>query len=538
MAGLGFFPAPLDDELAYSMLARYRACLGTESAPLRRAAFGPAVTHVGVLMPGGLCALARAIPEECGLDAAALARRHTVLPYYAPFLPRADHARVLRSTNRGWARGEYGAVGLFRSTVPRHHLLNFCPSCAREDVALCGMAGWKRSHQLPGVFVCHRHGTALRRSALSARNRATFDLCPTGVEDGEPVRCWMRAEAALRLARTSGQALGWASGPVSAPVLASAVLDLLGEQGWVKADNVRRADLCGALAAWLGVDADVREGARRFGAGPKALQELYKPCRARPVHPLRYLLVLSFLGKTPADLMERCAEVGRTVRRAVPRRLRRPPAQHAPPETDPHLLERSKERLLAWKGPIRRSARGFRPELHIAYNYLRRHDPAWLKAAVLAKSPGVSRRGVPKVEWAERDAAFATAAAEAVRVLLSAPGRPRRVTKNGVVKRLGAGARLRLDEERLPRTAAVIRAAVEDDEAIARRRVEWAAEELRRRGEPLTATRLGRLACLGWGRRDAAGRHAREAIAALVRSGPLQPCGGKPMVPGRAQEGT
>lgn len=162
---LPYAPAPFDDELAFSLLARARTAL----VPPSRAAFSLRVFGVRAAvatadLPGRLDRIGLAL----GLDGSSLARRHTLLPYYASSHPSAIGRSVevdLRGDAPVGAHVRLG-VAAFRVQPPR--TLRFCASCRAEQLADQGDAGWLRAHQLPGSLVCPAHGEPLMSTSVGA----------------------------------------------------------------------------------------------------------------------------------------------------------------------------------------------------------------------------------------------------------------------------------------------------------------------------------------------------------------------------------
>lgn len=182
----GFCPNPFEDELLYSVLARMRVMLGeTSSQHLFRAAFGyTSPSRIDATLPTNLTLfvnrMAYGIPGGCD----ALIDRHTALPYLSRFMEPVTYQHV-----RARMKGHDVSASLTRRLLQDNSRLwqdslAFCPSCVVADIENHGMPGFRRVHQMPGVFVCPRHETALR-STLGSK-QANYDLiaCPLEPEAG------------------------------------------------------------------------------------------------------------------------------------------------------------------------------------------------------------------------------------------------------------------------------------------------------------------------------------------------------------------
>lgn len=90
--------------------------------------------------------------------------KHTVLSNYLPFMSEAS-ARSLVQTLR--VPGPYQTANTFLKELshpyPKQRHLRLCDMCVSEDETVRGFAHWRRDHQLPGVYRCPKHRTALRQ---------------------------------------------------------------------------------------------------------------------------------------------------------------------------------------------------------------------------------------------------------------------------------------------------------------------------------------------------------------------------------------
>jgi Tn7-like transposition protein D/TniQ protein len=163
---IGFFPEPYPDELFYSLCARYhQRAMYTSPLATTRDLFGAAHTRITIDLPGHLNRLATALPPGHGYSVERLINEHTLLPFYAPFMPPERFGR-LRQDMAGDARGGFIHVqtGILNSKI-RLESLRFCPRCVKEDRRRYGETYWHRLHQVPGVMVCPEHAVWLEQSS-------------------------------------------------------------------------------------------------------------------------------------------------------------------------------------------------------------------------------------------------------------------------------------------------------------------------------------------------------------------------------------
>lgn len=156
MSDLLFFPMTMPGEMLHCRITRYHFLSGNKTVgETFRDLFGSDVFSIGTL-PKRLEVLAARLPGDAEANLEELISTNTTFPLYRPFLGIAQE-------------GNDGATGLSFCRVARvprregsvHGKAKLCPSCVQQDLLELGYAYWHRSHHIPGVSVCWRHGDLL-----------------------------------------------------------------------------------------------------------------------------------------------------------------------------------------------------------------------------------------------------------------------------------------------------------------------------------------------------------------------------------------
>lgn len=92
-----------------------------------------------------------------------LINKHTILPYYIPFLPTQRCEEIIEEIKYKDCRGIYNKMGITAGSVCRKEGIYYCPICAKNDIDLQGEAYIHREHQLQGIFLCPHHGELLKK---------------------------------------------------------------------------------------------------------------------------------------------------------------------------------------------------------------------------------------------------------------------------------------------------------------------------------------------------------------------------------------
>jgi hypothetical protein len=172
----GFFPELYPDETLHSACSRYHARAGYRT----REATGRDLLRaerlkVAIDLPSNLDALVASLPPGHRYTVDYFIGRHTLLPFYTPFLP-PERVTTLRADMRGSGSGSiHGRIGILTSGIGPEQL-RFCPECVRADREKYDDGTyWHRLHQTPGVEVCHLHGIFLQDSGVHYRHRSHHD---------------------------------------------------------------------------------------------------------------------------------------------------------------------------------------------------------------------------------------------------------------------------------------------------------------------------------------------------------------------------
>lgn len=156
-------PEILPDEFVLGYRSRLRILNGFADSEQLMAALLPK-TRRSISSQTGTAGIT-AIATLLGMDCTELVRGHSMIPFIRaiaqrdPDQPHGDPAGAQRLVRSG-LREIRGAA---------HH----CPACVAEDMDFRGIPYWRRSHQIPGLDWCPKHG-----HPLVVGERTLFDHLP------------------------------------------------------------------------------------------------------------------------------------------------------------------------------------------------------------------------------------------------------------------------------------------------------------------------------------------------------------------------
>jgi hypothetical protein len=162
---IGSFPDPYPDELLYSVCARFQARMQYPNKKIpQQQLFSTTCRTAAVDLPSNIKHLLSNLPPLHRYTADQIIDGHTLLPYFAPFLP-CERVTQLREDMQG-AGGLriHRRSGVMASRIPTTARFRFCPLCVDKDRERYGETYWHRIHQTTGVEVCHAHEVFLINS--------------------------------------------------------------------------------------------------------------------------------------------------------------------------------------------------------------------------------------------------------------------------------------------------------------------------------------------------------------------------------------
>lgn len=156
---LGYFPAPYEDELFYSVIARYHVHSGNFNfVDTIRDLYGKTQLKAVPDLATNLNTVYENLKIFNYLPIEELMEKHTMYLYYTNFTNSKVKDRtkqiILYESNLSKA---YRILGILGNKIKEPNFFRFCNKCLEEDLKKYGENYWHLTHQLPSVFYCHKH---------------------------------------------------------------------------------------------------------------------------------------------------------------------------------------------------------------------------------------------------------------------------------------------------------------------------------------------------------------------------------------------
>ena len=156
---IGFFPELYENELVYSLLARYYVRSGymqykhVSEDLFENHKIKPSIEFINKLTT---CAYDRLTREKTIQE---IIMQHTMYPLYAAFLP----VEIKKESFQKLCKMDRVYNDLLKIPLQEKYL-RYCPLCAEEHRKKYGETYWNREHQISGVHICHKHKCYLKNS--------------------------------------------------------------------------------------------------------------------------------------------------------------------------------------------------------------------------------------------------------------------------------------------------------------------------------------------------------------------------------------
>lgn len=482
------FPIPYNDENFYSIVSRYKRmnALSDKNSlfedfcnRIERQSFMLLPIHIGELIKN--------LPYTSKITERYMIYKHTIFPYLTAFIPDERAEKVFGEMIEGRRKSPIVRVGMNSSPVKFSRHMKLCPECIQSDIEATGEAFWRRLHQIPGVYFCKTHGCILKESKVIMNDNQKEFICAdeidlnkenpdvsdsqiskfhnTNIKYIEAVEYLLNNELERNpydfftdfyIDKLRHYKLASRSGVIN-------IKELLREfKSYYSEDylNIMQSNY---------EEDDEHNWLRLF---------VRKNDKSKNV--LRHLLLLQFLDTSVEELFNTDNVQGKYTILTV---------------NEPRLdIEKRKEEWLKIiidnPGATRRELKDIGKGV---YTYIYKYEKEWYhKVTPLYKRKSKAEN---VIDWESRDNECLSKAKEAVRSLLSKPGKPVRITKAGIRRECKMPTYFK--SEKLKKTNEYIISAIETTETYRRRKIEWAIKEMKEKGINLTVYKIHQYAGFG-----------------------------------------
>lgn len=295
------------DELLYSACARYHIWSRNFKSSIKDTVmdlFDANTASAIIEFPCGLSRLVNNLPTG-SVSVKELINEHTLFPLFQPFLPSERVEKVINMMAGDNGSGIYTTIGVMPSAIPSNPVLRYCEMCVVEDEEKFGECYWHRSHQVPCVILCAKHGIPLTNSyvaAISRPNKHHFIDIKSQITDSCDREMVMEKhkEHLLAIAQSVQELLEYSWASRGLPDIKERYFNALKARRLTTiSGSVRVRELIEVFRHFYGDDLLARLNCSvEYSEADNWIMKLVRKPRTS-MHPVRHILMMRFLDMTP-----------------------------------------------------------------------------------------------------------------------------------------------------------------------------------------------------------------------------------------------
>ena len=483
---INFLPLIYEDELLYSVIARYRRMCGMVSKrALVKDLFGELYIINSSLFPQYIKAFVSNLPPTSRITTEELIKKHTLFPFYTAFLSEEKTKFIYELMENGSEGAHLNiekVIGLGGSKVKKNNYLRYCPMCYKQDMEQYGESYWRTTHQIVGSFYCSKHEILLKESSvLSTGSGIEFICADTEVCDEK----LLLDHYATTIKKMN----------LNYTILAERLFledfsrKNLDEIVGFYIDRLRDKGLASVNGS-LYIN-EVQHSFLSYYPDQylRLMQSDFDPDRAsnwlrlfirsnnKNRSPLRHLLFLQFLEVDIDEFFNMGSIIGK---KSISKQYTPSFSLNEKRNQWVKLLEENKD---ASRSQLKDIGKGL-------HTWIVRYDREWYEE-VTPKNQSRKKRA-ESVDWKKRDEECLKLAKEAVKVIRAKEGKPARVTPLSIRRAIGAGRWF--EKQKLVKTHRYLEEVTEDINNFRIRKIKWAINEMTKQGLSLTPYKIKRYA--------------------------------------------
>jgi hypothetical protein len=464
---MNFFPIIYEDELFYSIISRYKQTSGiTSKTAFAKDLFGKVGRPQSLFLPKNINCVISNLPINSKLTAENFILENSLFRFFTAFLSKTKSEDVYKCMIDRESDNVERGMGIVGSKVKINKTLNFCPVCLKEDMEGLGESYWRRLQQVPGALYCLKHSTKLIESNVIATDTKLDYVCPDN--DSCKIQPTNQNETNnyknlnIKYVENASLLLRNSFERKELKFIINFYIDRLRERGLAsKGGSVYISELQNEFINFYS-----REYLNMMQSDIDLDSEtnwvrMFVRNNNKNRSPLRHLLMLQFLNIEASELFNTSSVLGKNTITIKPI-----------PKLDRDVMRQK------WLEVVKNNPGAARPELKKIskglYTWMYRHDWEWLNQVTPRKSKRKVRKEI--IDWEVKDNEYLILVKEAVEQILADDGKPIRVTRASIRRRLVETREI--NNKKLVRTNNYINDNIEDIDNFRLRKIRWAIREM------------------------------------------------------------
>lgn len=466
------FPQIYEDELLYSLIARYRRMCGISNRKAISMDFYNLEQGViSILFPLHLNQISNVIPASSKITGEQLLMKNTLYEFCTKFLSQKRSKDIKESMLNETNVNLLMKVGINSSGVKWNKYLRYCPICITEDLKVLGESYWRREHQYMGVLICEKHKVFLHNSNIMIIDSYPEYICADDITINDiSLHNEVFAKFNLKYIDLVKELLSHGEKRLDLIDINYFYKYKLKQRGLVSINGkVYKKKLLAEFKEFYPkgylnlIDSDFKindsyNWLSRFFDNNNKLT-------------FRHLLMFQFLDSSIDEMFKVAGTITIDTKSII--------KKHKP---NLKLLEKRKKEWLKIVNDNPNKSRSQLKEINKAVHcYVYRHDKEWYYAVTPKHVKKV--RG-STIDWTKRDKQLLEKVKGAVDKILNRPGKPTRVSRLSIRKELQLTRGM--NNSQLVRTTKYIKNVTESNEEYYKRKIKWGIEEMMKNEEKIS----------------------------------------------------
>jgi hypothetical protein len=493
---ISFFPQMYEDEILYSVIARYhKFSANSQITDSVRDLFGVNRVRATVALNRRLGFLAEQT-KIFGVSFEDLLINHTFFPVYSVFQTQGTIDKTIDWALSDTSYNPYSALGItYKDSKPIAHL-RFCPQCLCQEKSLYGEGYWHRTHQMIGVLMCEKHGCLLCESDVPMssseyNNYVCIEDARICTEEKGIILNSREQDLAIKISQNYNLLYSYYN-----EVREQHLRDIgfkrtylfgLKEKGYTTPNHcIRNQNLKDDFIEFFGTLLDVLNMGFSTSTSVAWPIKMYRQDPTKKSNVIRHILFSLFLFDGLPRVVQNCRE---------DRTCQREKIHYSPPIMFEQKLNRYRpEWLREVKENPDKSTEEIRKQCTPIYTWLNRHDKEWLDQKKPSSQKRIQKKSTK--DWKKIDQIITDSIEAIVEDIARSNQRPKRITKEKIANATGYHSYLTRNKyrTRLPKTMAILQKHTETRDEYRKRKISWASNELIREGMKITKYKLMRKA--------------------------------------------
>lgn len=296
---LGYFPEFYEDELLYSIIARYHMVSGNQNYKTTLNDIFNCGSQIPILeFVSNLSALINKLPVKFELESKNIIQKHTMFPLYFPFLPEERKQSLIKTILYGDGKGIKTKLGMVSGSICQNNDLIYCPLCSKEEYEKYGEAYFHRLHHAQGIMVCPIHRCFLKKYPVirSTQSRVEYIKFDNSIIDQKVEYVMSNNDMLIQVAENVMYILNNDLDNFNQEKVHEKYKELLRKKGFLSInDRIKQREVYEEFKCFFGEDLlNILQSNIDYSNEYNWLKVLLRKSK-RVVHPLRQVLFIMFI---------------------------------------------------------------------------------------------------------------------------------------------------------------------------------------------------------------------------------------------------